>query len=143
MTDWSKTTYKGDRAGLPVDEPFPGGAGVEAQEDSRQLRLGAEYAVIGKTFAVPFRAGVFTDRQILRDDAGETVEIRGYAIGSGIAAGPWFFDLAIVRTTWTSFRTASAAGFDITPRGDGQIEAEGTRVYVSGIYRFPQRRKGA
>jgi long-subunit fatty acid transport protein len=140
-TNWSKATYKGDRAGVPVDEPFPGGAGVQAQEDSRQMRLGAEYAVIGATFAVPFRAGIFTDRQILRDDAGKTVDIRGYSIGSGIAAGNWFFDLAIVRTKWKSFRTANVSGMDITPREDGQIEAEGTRVYVSGIYRFPQRKK--
>jgi long-chain fatty acid transport protein len=142
-TNWSKTTYQGDRAGVPVDEPFPGGAAVETQEDSRQLRLGAEYALTGQTFAVPFRAGFFTDRQILRDDAGETVEIHGYSIGSGIAAGHWFFDLAIVRTKWNGFRTAHAVGFDITPRGDGQLEAEGTRVYLSAIYRFAQRKKDA
>jgi len=140
-TNWSKATYEGDRAGVPVDEPFPGGAGVQSQEDSRQLRLGAEYALIGETFAVPFRAGIFTDRQILRDDAGKTVDILGYSIGSGIAAGGWFLDVAIVRTEWKSFRTANVLGVDITPRGDGQIEAVGTRLYVSGIYRFPQRKR--
>jgi long-chain fatty acid transport protein len=141
-TNWSKSTYKGSRGAIAVDEPFPGGVGA-AQEDSRQLRLGAEYAVIGEKFAVPFRAGIFTDRQILRDDAGETVDIHGYSIGSGLAAGNWFFDLAIVRTKWASFRNPKNTGFDVTPRGDGQIESDGTRVYVSGIYRFPQPKKGA
>jgi long-chain fatty acid transport protein len=142
-TNWSKTTYKGNRGGMPVEEPFPGGAAVDEQEDSSQLRLGAEYAVIGQKVAVPFRAGIFTDRQIVRDDAGKTVDIRGYSIGSGIAAGNWFFDLAIVRTKWESFRTVASDTIEVTPRGDGQIESDGTRVYVSGIYRFPQPKKGA
>ena len=142
-TNWSKTTYKGSKDGRVVDEPFPGGTGVESQEDSRQLRLGAEYALIGEKFAVPFRAGIFTDRQILRDDAGEIVDIHGYSIGSGLTAGNWFFDLAIVRTKWQSVRVPAAGGFTVTPRGDGQIESEGTRVYISAIYRLPQPKKGA
>jgi long-subunit fatty acid transport protein len=141
-TRWSDARIKGNRAGQPIDEPFPGGADVERQEDARQLRFGMEYSLVGKEFVVPFRFGIFTDRQILRDDAGETVEVTGLSMGTGVAAGNWIFDLALVRTETDGFRTSAfdSPAVAITPRGNGELESESTRAYLSGIYRFGSKK---
>jgi long-chain fatty acid transport protein len=98
----------------------------DQQFDTEQIRLGAEYVVIGARVKVPLRAGVFTDRQYFADRNGQAPRFTGFSVGTGLIVGPVLFDVAYVREQGTYP--------DPEPTG-GRITAGFRRVFVSLIYR--------
>jgi hypothetical protein len=98
----------------------------DKQFDTTQVRLGAEYVVIGARVKVPLRAGVFTDRQYFADRNGRAPLFRGFSVGTGLIVGPVLFDVAYVREQGTYP--------DPEPTG-GRITSGSRRVFVSLIYR--------
>ena len=103
------------------------------QSDTEQLRVGAEYVVLGRRLKVPLRAGFFTDKQYFFDFRNQPPRFRGFTAGLGVAAGPLLIDIAYVQET----------GKYLDPEADPEEpEARGAerstrfnRIFVSVIYR--------
>ena len=101
----------------------------EANTDpTHQVRLGAEYLfLIENKYAVPVRAGLFYDPEPTED---KPDDFYGFALGGGIAAGSFVFDVAY-QYRW---------GNDVRKVRLGQEEVfqdvEQHTVYVSLIYHF-------
>jgi hypothetical protein len=108
-----------------VDLPYPT-LDDERQFDTAQIRLGAEYVVIGARVKVPLRAGVFTNRQYFADAFGQAPRFIGLSVGTGLIVGPVLFDVAYVREQGTYP--------DPEPTG-GRVSTVFRRVFVSLIYR--------
>lgn len=70
---------------------------MDEQEDTEQLRFGAEHVVIGARVKWPLRAGFFTDRQYFRAGDESIPRFIGFTLGAGILVGPILFDGAFVR----------------------------------------------
>ncbi len=139
--DWTQSKWSDSklRRNDQAPELFPGGTGVSAQEDSRQIRFGGEFKFKGDLFDIPMRFGVFEDRQILQDDRGDPIDVIGYTAGVGAVfrgKRQWRLDLALVITESEGFRIDELQNQIVTPRGDGALKTKGTRVYFSVIYRF-------
>ena len=105
----------------------------QRQSDTEQLRVGAEYVVLGRRLKVPLRAGFFTDKQYFFDFRNQPPRFRGFTAGLGVAAGPLLIDIAYVQET----------GKYLDPEADPEEpEARGAerstrfnRIFVSVIYR--------
>ncbi|HEY2943759.1 MAG TPA: hypothetical protein VGN09_15105 [Vicinamibacteria bacterium] len=105
----------------------------QRQSDTEQLRVGAEYVVLGRRLKVPLRAGFFTDKQYFFDFRNQPPRFRGFTAGLGMAAGPLLIDVAYVRE----------AGKYLDPEADLEDpEARGAerttrfnRIFISIIYR--------
>jgi hypothetical protein len=104
----------------------PSGEREFRQFDTTQVRLGAEYVVIGARVKVPLRAGVFTDRQYFADAAGRAPQFIGFSVGTGLIVGPVLFDFAYVREQGT-YADPELTG--------GRVTSVIRRVFVSLIYR--------
>jgi hypothetical protein len=103
------------------------------QSDTEQLRLGAEYVVLGRRVKVPLRAGFFTDKQYFFDFRERTPTFRGFTAGFGIAAGPILLDFAYLRENG-SYLDRKADPED--PQAPGaERSTRFNRVFVSIIYR--------
>lgn len=98
----------------------------DQQFDTEQMRLGAEFVVIGARVKVPIRAGVFTDSQYFADAFGQAPRFIGFSVGTGLIVGPVLFDVAYVREQGTYP--------DPEPTG-GRVTSVSRRVFVSLIYR--------
>jgi hypothetical protein len=96
------------------------------QFDTEQIRLGAEYVVIGARVKVPLRAGVFTDSQYFADAAGRVPRFIGFSVGSGLIVGPVLFDVAYVREQGT---------YPDPEETGGRVTSVFQRIFVSLIYR--------
>jgi long-subunit fatty acid transport protein len=59
--------------------------------DTTSVRLGAEYLWVHPAVVLPLRAGVFYDPE---PGAGGTDAFFGLSLGTGLAVGPWLFDVA-------------------------------------------------
>jgi long-chain fatty acid transport protein len=103
------------------------------QSDTEQLRVGAEYVVLGRRLKVPLRAGFFTDKQFFFDFRGRAPRFLGYAAGLGVAAGPLLIDVAYLRETG-NYLDPEADPEDPAARG-AQRSIRFNRVFVSIIYR--------
>ena len=64
------------------------------QTDTQQFRLGAEYVLLAGPLKIPFRAGVFTDRQYFRAQDGQPPRFWGVTAGTGLSFGPLMIDVA-------------------------------------------------
>ncbi len=111
--------------------PYPSVAGQ--QEDSEQIRAGAEYVLILGRVKIPLRGGYFDDRQYFRDGDGHVPHLHGVTAGTGLILGPMLLDVAYVHETG-SYRAATVPAADGTPRFD-RINISSSRVYLSLIYR--------
>jgi hypothetical protein len=98
----------------------------DQQFDSTQMRLGAEYVVIGTRVKVPLRGGVFTNRQYFGDANGRAPLFTGFSVGTGVIVGPVLFDVAFVREQGT-YPDPELTG--------GRVTSVFRRVFVSLIYR--------
>jgi long-subunit fatty acid transport protein len=96
------------------------------QEDTYQLRTGAEYVIIASHLKVPLRAGYFLDRQYFRAADGTSPVFDGFTLGAGILAGPFLFDVAYVHESGTYLDSAE-------PQGRAYTTFQ--RVFVSLMYR--------
>jgi long-subunit fatty acid transport protein len=72
--------------------------------DTTTVRLGAEYLWVGSKLTIPWRAGFFYDPE---PGDGGTDEFFGFSLGSGIAIGPWLFDMAYTFRAGTVHSTAT------------------------------------
>jgi hypothetical protein len=102
------------------------GRAVFRQFDTRQVRLGMEYVVLGRRVKVPLRAGMFTDRQYFGDGNGNPPLFTGFSLGTGVILGPVLLDLAYVREQNTYPDPDGTAG---------RVTSVFQRVFVSLIYR--------
>ena len=117
------------------DSAFPSLGAVGSQRDTRQIRGGVEYRIDGEKVRVPVRAGAFLDRQMYVVD-GEGLDGYGYTLGMGFHfRNRLFLDLALVR----SFQTLELKNYDGVVYSD-DIRDEGTRIYLSAIYRFGDKK---
>jgi hypothetical protein len=141
--DYTRTLWSNARIfdyfTLPVTgEPGPPGSAFpdlsypsltpDRQQDTEQIRLGAEYVLIGARAKYPVRVGLFSDRQYFRAGDGSIPRFTGLTLGAGIIVGPVMIDGAFVRET------------DDYGDGDGgRTEVDQRRLFFSLIYR-PQPR---
>ena len=103
------------------------------QSDTEQIRVGAEYVVLGRRLKVPLRAGFFTDKQYFFDFRGQPPRFRGFTAGLGVAAGPLLLDFAYVRETG-KYLDPEASLEDPEARG-AERTTRFNRVFISIIYR--------
>jgi hypothetical protein len=103
------------------------------QSDTEQLRVGAEYVVLGRRLKVPLRAGFFTDKQYFFDFRGQPPRFRGFTAGLGVAAGPLLLDFAYVRETG-KYLDPEADLEDPEARG-AERTTRFNRIFISIIYR--------
>ena len=103
------------------------------QSDTEQLRVGAEYVVLGRRLKVPLRAGFFTDKQYFFDARNRPPRFRGFTAGVGVAAGPLLIDFAYVRETG-KYLDPEADPEDPEARG-AERTTRFNRVFISIIYR--------
>ena len=96
------------------------------QEDTYQLRMGAEYVIIASHLKVPLRAGYFLDRQYFRAGDGSAPVFHGFTVGAGILAGPFLFDVAYVHESGSYLDSGEPQGRAFTTF---------RRVFVSLMYR--------
>jgi hypothetical protein len=100
-------------------------------DDTTSVRLGAEYLWIrpplltawfgGARVVVPLRAGFFYDPE---PGAGSPDDFFGFSLGTGLAVGPFLFDMAYTFRTGTVSSTAT------------QTTASQHTVLASVIYHF-------
>jgi long-subunit fatty acid transport protein len=80
---------------LLVENGAPAGKGQAVLDgkgdDTTSVRLGAEYLWIRPRLVIPVRGGLFYDPE---PGDGGTDHFFGCSVGSGIAWGPWIFDVA-------------------------------------------------
>jgi long-chain fatty acid transport protein len=102
--------------------PFPDVFG-EAQNDTKELRLGIEYVVIAGRVKIPLRAGYVREKQYLLLSDGSVPILDGVTAGAGVVLGGLLVDGAYVYQ-WGGF-------------GPGAIRSTQRlhRVLVSVIYR--------
>ncbi len=102
------------------------------QNDSQQLRAGAEYVVILRALKMPVRGGYFRDRQIFRDVDGSSPTFKGYTFGLGLLLGPIALDAAFLeeRGSFVLGRDASA-----DPISEVRQTVKTRRILASIIYR--------
>jgi hypothetical protein len=105
----------------------------EKQSDTEQLRVGAEYVVLGRRLKVPLRAGYFTDKQYFFDFRKRPPRFRGFTAGLGVAAGPLLIDVAYVRETG-KYLDPEADPEDPEARG-AERSTRFNRIFISIIYR--------
>jgi hypothetical protein len=103
------------------------------QSDTEQLRVGAEYVVLGRRVKVPLRAGFFTDKQYFFDFRGRAPKFVGFTVGLGVAAGPLLLDFAYLRETG-NYLDPEADPEDPEARG-AERSTRFNRVFISIIYR--------
>jgi long-subunit fatty acid transport protein len=96
------------------------------QEDSDQIRLGAEYVLARGRFKLPFRAGYINDRQYFRDITGDTPRFHSFTLGAGVVVGSFLIDFAY----------ANERGSYVDQDGSGQHHRfTSHRFFGSIIYR--------
>ena len=102
------------------------------QNDSQQIRAGAEYVLILGALKVPLRSGYFLDRQIFRDVDGTSPTFKGYTVGLGLLVGPLLLDAAFLeeRGSFVLGRDASA-----DPVFEIKQTVKTRRILASIIYR--------
>jgi hypothetical protein len=105
----------------------------QRQSDTEQLRVGAEYVVLGRRLKVPLRAGFFTDKQYFFDFRGQPPRFRGFTAGLGVAAGPLLIDVAYLRETG-KYLDPEADPDDPEARG-AERSTRFNRIFISIIYR--------
>lgn len=110
--------------------PYPTLVDLE-QEDTYQLRMGAEYVIIASRIKVPLRAGYFFDRQYFRSGNGTAPRFDGFTVGGGILAGPFLFDVAYVHEDGSYVDSGEPQGRAFTTF---------RRLFVSLMYRHGARR---
>lgn len=81
------------------DLPYPSLEPRLSQNDTQQLRLGAEYVIIKRRIKWPLRLGYFTDRQLFETfnpQRDAPPQYRGFTAGTGLIFGRLLVDIAYV-----------------------------------------------
>jgi long-subunit fatty acid transport protein len=114
-------------------------ARLTAQQDSEQIRAGAEYVLIHGQAKIPLRAGWFSDRQIIPAPDGQTPRFNGLTVGTGLVVGPMQLDVAYVYEFGEYFVAAETAAGAAAPGSPIRYALTTNRVFASIIYRFSGR----
>jgi hypothetical protein len=112
------------------------------QQDSQQIRLGAEWVLIKGGLKMPLRAGYFNDRQITPVAGGSLPRFNGLTAGVGIILGSVLLDVAYVHEFGdylVSSEVAAAAESDQSATPPVRNTLTTDRVFASIIYRFSGR----
>ncbi|MCD6426083.1 MAG: outer membrane protein transport protein [Anaerolineales bacterium] len=92
-----------------------------------QVRIGGEYLLINPKYIVPLRAGLFYDPA---PATGSPDDYYGFTLGSGLARGPWVFDIAY------QFRWGDNIKESILTDFDYSSDVKEHQLYTSLIYHF-------
>lgn len=98
------------------------------QKDSKQVRVGIEYVILGSRLKWPVRAGYFTDEQFFRAADGGAPTFDGFTLGAGVIVSRLLFDVAYVYET----------GEYVSLRDELHNTVKSHRIYASLIYRHPR-----
>lgn len=98
------------------------------QKDTKQVRVGVEYVILGSRLKWPVRAGYFSDEQFFRAEGGTAPTFDGFTFGAGIIVSRLLFDVAYVYET----------GEYVSLREDLHNSVKTHRFYASLIYRHPR-----
>lgn len=97
------------------------------QLDTRQLRLGSEYVLIGSKVLIPLRVGLFTDSQYFADTSGKAITFFGLTGGMGLKWKGLSADLAVLYELGNYLRD---------PQDYSETRVAELRVYLSTSYSF-------
>ncbi len=96
------------------------------QSDTLQGRLGVEYVIpMGKGLGLPLRLGGFLDRQLVQDELGDPVRLKGVTAGLGLRVPYAAIDLA-----W-----AYESGVRAFKSGSGDVKQSSQRLCLSATLR--------
>jgi long-chain fatty acid transport protein len=117
-----------------IYDPLPYYRLDEPQVDTDQIRLGAEYVLVGSRVKVPLRAGYFNDEQIIVRGGGAP-RFNGFTAGIGIIVGPVLLDVAYL---WESgwFTETRDLGTDPPTTAQVRTSLRTERFFASIIYRI-------
>lgn len=111
----------------------------QEQIDAYQIRFGAEYMLVKNVLIFPLRAGIYRDRQYLKDGRSENISHTGLTVGTGFIHSNVSVDFAFVH----EFSGIVACDYTLTQSGstqscksDGKDTFHSNRYYLSTIYRF-------
>ncbi|HET7747109.1 MAG TPA: hypothetical protein VFM29_07395 [Vicinamibacteria bacterium] len=94
------------------------------QNDTQQIRIGAEFVILGDEVRFPIRAGYLNDRLPNRGASGSSPKVDGVTVGAGAVVGPLMFDAAFLYQ-WANYTEANLS----------QTALRNRRVLLSIIYR--------
>jgi len=125
-THWNDFVYKNHDgtktspiSGKPIDQ--------SDIDPTTWARLGAEYLFIRDTMVIPVRAGLFYDPAPAE---GSSDKFYGFSVGSGIAYGPYVFDVAY------QFRFGNNVGKSALEGVSFSQDVREHTVYMSMVYHF-------
>jgi hypothetical protein len=136
-------TRSGDTPPMDIDDLVDGVDRFErldyplfvSQEDSEQVRAGAEFVIIRGRLKMPVRAGYFTDGQIVRDEDGVAPRFQGATAGAGLILGSVVLDVAVLREWGDYSQKLTVIDGESTPQFASVNDVKTTRVLMSIIYR--------
>jgi len=135
-TEWSKAMLRNfnnaETEERQIDVYFPTFRSTSVpdaykQTDTNQIRFGMEYVYVGDEFLIPFRLGLFTDKQYYKDSSGEDITFIGITGGLGLKYGPLSVDFAVQYESGSYLETNYA--YSATEFND-------VRIFVSTIFSF-------
>jgi len=141
LANWSEArrtdgvvTFLEDAAPQTIaEEPFPGNgtdddSNPRKQNDTKQLRIGAEYVFLKDKWLLPVRAGFFRNTQFITDGNDDSITYTGLTAGIGIGIKDFLFDVAFVRQSGDTVVRNSTGG---------DLQFSSNQFYFSAIYRLP------
>lgn len=123
QTKWSDFAIT-DASGKKIN-PLDGGTG--SLKDTTQVRLGAEYLMIGNAGTVALRAGLFSDPE---PATGKTDPYSGFSVGAGYATNQYSFDASYQN------RRGSGVTGDIPLIPDNKMDVTQQTIMASVIWYF-------
>jgi long-subunit fatty acid transport protein len=126
---------------VPTSDDRDDPARLNGQQDSQQVRFGAEWVFIKGALRVPLRAGYFADRQIERVTSNHLPRFNGYTVGLGLAIGSVLLDVAYVyeSTDYVVVNESAPGDTTSTSAPPARYASKTNRVFASVIYRFSRR----
>lgn len=126
-THWADFIYEDEQGNktLPLSAGKPEGSSDIT--NTTCIRLGGEYLIIGTSYVVPLRAGIFYDPAPAE---GSPDHYYGFALGSGIAYGRFIFDVAY------QFRFGNGVGGSLMQNKDIAQDVREHTLYTSMIIHF-------
>lgn len=112
---------------------------LSAQNDTEEIRVGAEYVLIRGRLRIPLRAGYFNDKQINNASLDTPPRFNGFTVGTGIILGKVLFDVAYLYESGKFFEALETVGADgqpVTVQEAVRNRVRNQRVFASFIYRL-------
>jgi long-subunit fatty acid transport protein len=104
----------------------------DPQKDTEQIRVGAEYVIVGQRVKWPLRVGYYSDRTYFVDAYQQAPRLHGFTGGGGIGIGPAMLDVAYVYEVGRYWNLGDA-------NERIRVDLRTHRFFVSLIYRHRTR----